>query len=183
MKKILILAIVLMALGGLYALQQSSEGELDNEPAGTPTSSDFRPNPSNATFTFDDGPITLSQGRNEREIVPGGALTEETLLTDHRAYGDLNNDGRNDTAAVIVRQSGASGIFIYVAAFVSGPTAYKGTNALFVGDRVNPQNISISDGVITLGYLDRDPDEPFAAEPTISTERHFVFRSGELVER
>jgi hypothetical protein len=182
MKKAIILVIIVGALVGLYfANQRSTEVKMPEENGTEETS--FRPNPSNATFQFDDGPITLSRGRNVREISQGSLLTEETSLTDHIAYGDLNNDNRDDAVVLLMRQGSGSGLFIYVAGFVSGTGAYRGTNAVFIGDRISPTSLSVTNGIITVTYLDRDPNEPYAAEPTISTTKRYALESGILVER
>ena len=156
------------------------------EKTGTPVASEngtFRPNPSNATFIFDDGPITLSQGRNERAITPSSALLEETTLMDKLAYGDINLDGKEDAALFLARYGGGSGTFIYVAAFVSGPVTYRGSEAIFIGDRIAPQSISINKEVVIVEYLDRGPDEALASEPTIQVTKQFVYRDGEFQER
>ncbi len=108
---------------------------------------------------------------------------EETTILDAKGSGDINNDGKQD-AVVLLSQSGAgSGIFIYAAAYVSGPLNYKGSNAVFIGDRISPQSVSISNGIITIHYLDRKPDEPYAADPTIPTTKQLIYQNGELVEK
>ena len=66
---------------------------------------------------------------------------------------------------------------------MSGPVNYKGSIATFLGDRVAPESISISKGVVTIKYLDRKEDEAFAAEPTVSVTKQFIYKNGELVEK
>jgi len=177
MKKLLILVIILALAGTLIYLFQdkfvSSEPDTSENETG--------PDPSSATFIFDESSVTLSDGKNDEED-ENGFLAETRLLED-RASGDLNGDGREDTAVVLARSGGASGVFIYIAGFVSGPVSYKGTNAIFVGDRIAPESISIKGGVVSLTYLDRGEDEPFSAEPTIERTKQFVYRNGEFVER
>ncbi len=142
-----------------------------------------RPDASNATFVFDDGSITLSKGINEKAITPGGSSMQETTLTDTVGYGDINGDKKDDAAAVLVQNGGGSGVFVYLGAYVSNPLNYKGSNAVFVGDRIEPKSISISNGVITLKYLDRKPNEPYAAEPTVLTSKQYVYTKGILSEK
>lgn len=148
-----------------------------------------KPDPSNATFQFEDGPIKLTKGTAESTLTDSSAA-QETSLTDTIAYGDINNDGKNDAAFLLVQSGVGSGVFLYAAAYVSGVVQYKGSNAIFIGDRVTPKSISIatlqsieSPGTITITYLDRKPEEPFSAEPTITTVKHFIFKNGELVEK
>ncbi len=182
MKKIIVIIVILIgAVVLFYTLRNNASNE-----TGTPVvdkNGVFRPDPSNATFTFYDGPITLSAGRNEREIAPGSAFTEETILMDKFAYGDINADVKEDTILLLARYGAGSGTFIYVATFVSGPVTYRGSGAIYIGDRISPQSISINGGIVTVEYLDREIDESLAVEPTVPTSKQFVYRNGEFQER
>jgi hypothetical protein len=175
MKKFFLLLLILIALGGLYYWKQSSNIS-SNAGAGLPASA-TAPDPSSASFTIDQDTITLSKGSST------DADGNETTLLSERASGDLNADGKTDTALLLAQSGSGSGVFIYLAAYVSGTVTYKGTSAIFIGDRISPQSLSIKNGVITFTYLDRKPSEPFAAEPTVSTTKQFVFKNGELVEK
>jgi hypothetical protein len=182
MKKIFWAVLVLLAGFVVWFVVKQS-------PTSTPTPTPVtvknisKPDASNATFIFDDGDITLVKGTNSKVIIPGGELTQDTTLTDTVAYGDLNNDNKNDTAVVLVQSGGGSGVFIYVAAYVSGLVNYKGTNAIFVGDRIEPKSISIVNGVISFKYLDRKANEPMAADPTVLITKQFVYSQGTLSEK
>jgi hypothetical protein len=177
MKKFIILIIILVAAFFGYRFFQGRSSTTTGTPQTNNTGS-VRPDASSASFSFDDEIVTLSNGESA-----GGDAGEETSLLDEAAYGDLNNDGKQDTAVLLARSGGGSGVFVYVAAYVSGPVNYKGSNALFLGDRIAPQALAINNGVLTVTYLDRGEDEPFAAEPTISTKKEFIYRNGELQER
>lgn len=187
MKKVVLLVVILLIIAGagFYFFANRSEAPTEvtpEQPTGATDS--FRPDSSNATFTFDDGAITLSAGRNERPVAPGSAFTEETVILDHTAYGDINGDGRNDAVLFLARYGAGSGSFVYAAAYVSGPVGYRGSNAIFIGDRVAPQSVSVAaNGVITVNYLDRSPNDPMAVEPTIRTTKVLVFQNNTLIER
>lgn len=180
MRKVIILLLVIGVIGALYLATRDEQVEIK---VPSTTDSSTRPDPSNATFEFEDGFVTLFGGSGTRSIAPDSGIKEEITLTDMMAYGDLNSDKRNDAAVLIVRTGGGSGVFVYVAGFVSGLVNYKGTNALFVGDRVSPKSVSIANGVVTVTYLDRRADEPFAAEPTLEVSKQYSYSSGKLVER
>ena len=102
---------------------------------------------------------------------------------DKFAYGDLNADGKEDTVLLLTRYGAGSGIFIYLAAFTSGPVTYKGSKAIFIGDRIAPKSLSIKGDTVTVEYLDRKPDEAFATEPTVSASKQFTYKNGEFVEK
>lgn len=175
MKKFLTIIILLAAIFFLFLWGKDS-GEIENK-SDTSSETPFRPDPSSAAFTFDDGLITLSKGRS---VTSAG---DETTLLEEKAYGDINADGKEDVVVLLARSGGGSGVFIHVAAYVSGLVNYKGTNTVFLGDRVAPGSISIRNGVITVSYLDRDPEEALAAEPTIRTTKELIYSNGELVVR
>jgi hypothetical protein len=177
MKKAIVVIIIIGALAALYWFNKES-GTVVKSPDGTQTEqTSTKPDPSNATFVFDEESVTLSNGKSVTD-------TEETNLLDLKAYGDLNGDKKNDTVVLATRYGGGSGLFIYIAGYVSTSSSYRGTNAIFLGDRIIPESVTInSSGFVTVNYLDRSEDEPFSAEPTVSTSKQFVYKSGELMER
>ncbi len=179
MKKFLILIIILtLGFGALYYMRGDNEGATTQNDSGDKV---FRPDPKSATFRFDDSSVTLSNGKGVEK--DGNTVIQETNLLDERAYGDLNSDGEEDAVVLLSQSGGGSGVFIYVAGYVSGPVSYKGTSAIFLGDRISPQSVSVSGGVVTVKYLDRNPDQAFAEEPTVPTSKQFIYRDGEFVER
>lgn len=176
-----ILAIVLIvAVGAGFWWYQTNPRGVDKIELAPATS---KPDPSNGTFEFEDGSVTLKNGSAVTEL-SGSVLTTETTLGSEPTYGDINGDKKNDAVVLLIQNSGGSGIFVYIAAYVSGNVTYKGSNAIFVGDRISPQTTTVNnDGLITLTYLDRKPDEAMAATPTIPVTKTFVFKGGRLEER
>jgi hypothetical protein len=184
MKKLLLVIILILLIGGgwyWYSHRQTVA------PAQTPIKIVpvmTHPDPSNATFNFDDGPITLQNGDATTNVTPNGEITQDTTLTDDVAYGNINGDGKTDTAILLVQSGSGSGVFLYVAAYLSGNVQYNGSNAVFIGDRVTPKTITVDDsGTITVTYLDRGPNDPMSTEPTILTTKHYVYSAGQLEEK
>lgn len=176
MKKLLLIIIVIAGLA-FFSLR-----DRDSSPTTNTNTGSSEVNPSNATFTFDDGSVTLSGGLGIKKDEEN-AFSETVEVLEERAMGDLNADGKPDAVLLLARSGGGSGVFIYAAAYVSGPVNYKGTNAIFLGDRISPQSITIANGVATVRFLDRNPDEAFAAEPTVPMSEEFVYRDGAFRER
>lgn len=180
MKKLIIIALVAAALAGFYFFSGKDGSEVKT--TETISNPSFQPDPSAATFTIDGERISLSSGKATIPLGNGG-LEEEISLTDHKAYGDINGDGKNDTAVLLTQAGGGSGVFVYAAAYVSGAIRYTGSNTVFIGDRIMPEDISVDNGVVIVTYLDRKPGEAFAAEPTVRTTKTFEYRNGKLQER
>lgn len=181
MKKLLILVIAVATVIGIYQWQ-SDPAEPEADPTTTTVGAAFQPDPSGATFSFDGEAVALVDGKGESTDAFLG-LVSTTELLDERAFGDLNGDSKDDVLVLLSQSGGGSGTFVYAAAFVSGPVGYKGSNAVFLGDRIEPTSISLSNGVATVTYLDRKEDEPFTAEPTVKTTKQFVYLGGEFQEK
>ncbi|MBX4206341.1 hypothetical protein KW784_00955 [Candidatus Parcubacteria bacterium] len=180
MKKFLLLIIALAVLAGSYYWKKAP-----SKPAADPTSTTvgagFEPDSSSATFEIDGEKVTLSGGHGSSAGTDG--IATETEILDEKAFGDLNGDSKSDSVILLARSGGGSGVFVYAAAFVSGTLGYKGTEVIFLGDRIAPQSVSISNGVATVKFLDRKEGEAFAAEPTVPVSKQFVYKNGEFREK
>ena len=162
MKKIVAAVAILGMLGGIAVLSFPSS---TNKPAKNPNSSTNVEDISRALFSFED------------------ELADEEIRILDEASGDINADGKTDKAVILARSGGGSGVFIYVATYASAPVSYKGSNAVLLGDRVMPQSISISNGLVVVRYLDRNQDEPFSTTPTVEIEKEFIYKDGKLAEK
>lgn len=184
MKKPFVLIIIILAAGLLwYLVHKTTNTPIPTTGTSTAQTSTLaaHPDPKNASFQFEDSAVQLKDGVNQTPV-EGSAMVERTELADVVGYGDLNNDSKEDTGVILIQSGGGTGIFFYVAGFASSPTGYKGTNALFLGDRISPKSITIKNGLMTVTYLDRKETDPFSTEPTIPTTKVFKFSKGNLVD-
>lgn len=120
-----------------------------------------------ATYIIDGQPVTLSGGYSEIPIAPGSASKTITEYFGNEAVGDLNGDGTPDIAFLLTQTSGGSGTFYYVVVALKTSNGYQGTNAVFLGDRIAPQNTEIQNGEVIVNYADRNPAEPMTAQPSL----------------
>ena len=186
MKKLIGLIVVIGIGYGIWYLSNKTASTaipLSNTPVVDSTPSTSHPDASNGTFKFEDSSVTLKNGSHSEPTAPGSASTEETTLGQTIGYGDINGDKKEDAAVVLIQNAGGTGTFIYIAGYISGPVGYKGTNALFVGDRIQPKSISIDKGEITFTYLERKPNEAMDAEPTVSAYKSYIYKNNTLVEK
>ncbi|MEY2664634.1 MAG: hypothetical protein RIT04_442 [Candidatus Parcubacteria bacterium] len=70
------------------------------------------------------------------------------------AIGDLNNDGKDDIAFIIQRNDDERGTLYYVTTALASTTGKAGTNLLFLGDKVQPQNIAIENALVLINYTE-----------------------------
>lgn len=68
------------------------------------------------------------------------------------AYGDLNNDGKDDIAFLISRDDDDRGRLYYLVAALMTDEGHTGTNLVFLGDKVKPLALTIHDQIISIEY-------------------------------
>ncbi len=136
-------------------------------------------NPLNATYLIDGKQITLKNGISEQEVAPGSAAKEVVRVFGAPQKGDLDGDGIEDYAMLISQETGGTATFYYVVVGLADKSLGKvlGTNSILLGDRIAPQNISISNGLIMVNYADRKDGEPMSAQPSVGVTKTFRVKS------
>ena len=128
----------------------------------------------NATYTINGQAFKLTNGKAENLMIFGEPF-----------FGDLNGDGAQDAALMLVYNPSGSGTFYYIASAIkdTANNLIIGSNAILLGDRIAPQNIAIdSAGKITVNYADRQKNEPLSTPPSIGVSRYFFVDGSTLVE-
>lgn len=133
-----------------------------------------------ATYIIEEKAIRLVRGRAEIQAAPGSAVKMTTTAFGKPVRGDLNGDGRDDTALFLVHNPGGSGTFHYVAAAIAKNGIYQGTNAVLLGDRIDPRTIQIQNGVIVADYADRCRDQSMVTPPSIRKTMYLKLKEGRL---
>lgn len=137
------------------------------------------------TYLVDGRSITLVDGLSELETAPGAASKLVTRYFGNGVELDLDGDGALDQAFLLQQEGGGSGTFFYVVAAMGTAEGYRGTNAIFLGDRIAPQSTHPAGddpSQFIVNYADRNPGEPMSARPSVGVSRRFAVRGGELVE-
>lgn len=112
--------------------------------------------------------ITLTQGVYQEKETGSDASTGRIVkVFSDPVYGDLDGDGDDDAVLMLYEQAGGSGTFYYVAVAINEDGVYRGTDTLFIGDRIAPQTLRIQDGRPIVTYADRGPKDPFSVQPSI----------------
>jgi hypothetical protein len=168
----LVLAILLLVLtGGLvYSIYQSKTEKVEKTTVS----------PRNCTYIIDGKNITLKDGYSEEGIAYDSVSKVITRYFGNETSSDINGDGLSDTALIFTQNMGGSGTFYYVAVALGDAKGCKGTNAIFLGDRISPQTTEIQDGKIIVNYADRKIDEPMVALPSIGVTKQFMLEGTTL---
>lgn len=138
--------------------------------------------PLNASYLIDGHMVKLIHGHAEEIASPGSATKVTTHVAEKTAYGDVDKDGNDDAVLILVRDSGGSGTYYYVAASLNVKGAYRGTNAVFLGDRIVPGNVKIEKGLIVVEYSDRTAKDAMITPPAESMIKYLKVDRGILEE-
>lgn len=123
----------------------------------------------------------LSDGKYEEAIQPGSASRIRISLYRLYALGDLNGDGAEDAAVVLVSSGGGSGTFYDLVAVLNDGGTPRATAVASLGDRVNVENLSVKSGEITVEMVAQGPQDPLCC-PTQKVTRTFKLQGDKLVQ-
>ena len=149
---------------------------------GVGTDRNAAADPLQAAYLIEGQVVRLVDGRSEVEAAPGSATKIKTSVFGKPVYGDLDGDGDDDVALLLVQDPGGSGTFYYLTGALKVTGGYRGTNAVLLGDRIGPQPVEIRNGVVISNYTVRRADEPMAAVPTVGKSKHLIYEQGELID-
>ena len=140
--------------------------------------------PLDTSYMIGDQVVTLVDGQAQAPAAPGSSTTITTGVWGVPEIADLNGDGREDAALVLIHDSGGSGTFYYVVAAISDDDGYRGTPGVFLGDRIEPRSIAVVDDRIIVKFLERAPGDALAESPSVPTEQLAIYdvETGQLAQ-
>jgi heat shock protein HslJ len=123
----------------------------------------------NTEYSIGGQPVRLVAGVAEAPAAPGSAAKIVTRYFGNEAWGDLNADGREDVAFLVVQETGGSGTFFYAVAALDLVGGYVGSHGVLLGDRIAPQTTELrADGVVVVSYADHAPGESLSTPPSVA---------------
>jgi hypothetical protein len=126
----------------------------------------------------DDEMITLKKGTYDEKDGSVDMLSETTSFVST----DLNNDGKNDMLAVIVGNSGGTGYFYDLIAFINENGKAKYAATLELGDRIKVNKISADKNVVTVDIITQGPGEGLCCG-TLKQVTTYTFDGKAFVEK
>lgn len=171
--------IALAALAGFAALMFGVVffgGDANPDGVTPATDAGGQMSPQNATYSVNGELVTLRDGISEVPAAPGSDTVVTTRYFGNEVTYDFNEDGALDAAFLITQDTGGSGTFFYLVAALNSPDGYRGSNAVFLGDRIAPQTTRMTTddgraGVIQVTYADRNEGEDFSVLPSVGRSR------------
>ena len=128
------------------------------------------------------GKIKLSDGIYREQIVPGSGSELVIKLSDKITFGDLNGDGLEDAAVILVSDPGGSGTFYDLAAVINSRGQAKEVASAFLGDRVKVEELSIRSGKIVVKMVTHRSTDPMCC-PSLKVEQAYGLQGDELVRQ
>jgi len=171
-------AIIVIAVAGMFKfnfLDEDLYGDIHIEqPDGSVVKlNDIKDSgPHNTTYVINNEPVMLVDGLSEKEITLNSASKIITRYFGNDVNIDIDDDGREDSVFLLTQETGGSGTFFYVAAALNTKDGWKGSQALFLGDRITPQTTEVSQNpnhqkVIIVNYMDRVEGQAMSEQPSV----------------
>ena len=136
-------------------------------------------------FALYDKRVRLINGlHGEEEITDEDGYTyifSAGMVKDRVAFGDLNNDGREDVAVIIYSTGGGSGLFYELAAVIDENGSPCHLTSKYLGDRIRVNSVAIRDSIITLEMIIHDLGDAFCC-PTLHKVSQYKLFENELLE-
>jgi len=127
--------------------------------------------------------VTLTDGQYEGEpFVEGGASRPTVTFVQPYAAGDLDDDGVDDAAVLLVEDSGGSGSFVYLAAVLNRDGQPENVATTILGDRAQVEELSIESGRISVKMLTYGPEDPMCC-PSQESQETYTLEGSELVKQ
>lgn len=187
--KVLIAVAVLVVIGLLFWWGRSApkknvekEVELPKIEMQTVEASadDSGLNLGNQTYSIDEASITLKDGVASQKVASSSATMTTKLLVG-TAFADVDRDGKKDAVVLLRNEAGGTGIFYYAALVTSNNGSPKVSKAVFLGDRIRIQEITISQGIVMIDIRERGVDSSFVGMPDVPKALLFEVVGTELV--
>jgi len=128
------------------------------------------------------GKIKLSDGIYQEKIAPESATELVIKLSDRIAFGDLNGDGAEDAAVILISDPGGSGTFYYLAAVINSNGNPQHAASVFLGDRVKVEEVDISSGKILVKMVIHKRNDPMCC-PSLKVEQKYGLQGDALVRQ
>jgi len=149
------------------------EGECEVEKTTEKSHKDISYNIEGESFLLKDGYL-------EELVLPSSTSKIITRYFGNEAVGDLNGDEKEDVAFLLTQETAGSGVFYYAVVALKTNTGYKGTNAIFLGDRIAPQTTEIRDDILIVNYADRNINEPMTTSPSVGVSAYLKINKENL---
>jgi uncharacterized membrane protein/heat shock protein HslJ len=122
----------------------------------------------------ENGKVRLVNGLYKEKLVPDSATELVITLSEKVAYGDLNGDGEEDAAVIMITNSGGSGTFRHLAAVLDEKGSHNHVASKLLGDRVKVKSLSVRSGEIAIEMITHGPNDPICCPALVATQNYLL---------
>ena len=149
-----------VAIAGFIRFNFTSGGDVVSDRKSSPEISDLTITIGTQEFAMSDGVAVIPPSQ--------GSETANTLrLIGAPVMGDSDGDGNPDAALLVQHDPGGSGTFYYAVVAINDGGSYRASNALLLGDRIEPRAVEFADGRFVYTYAERKPGDSMSERGTI----------------
>jgi heat shock protein HslJ len=127
----------------------------------------------------ENGTVQLTGGQYRAPAAEGSASEIIVSLSNFAAFGDLNGDGVEDAAVILVSSGGGSGVFYDLAVVIDENGTLTNVAIDSLGDRVQVKGLQVTDGEIVVSLLTHAPSDPLCCA-TQNTILHYQLVGDQL---
>lgn len=173
-----VIPIILCLFLTLLPFQATSAGGIKSNSA-TLTVDELKNGEYLSEFTA-GGKVKLNDGVYKEKNAPDSSTELIVTLSNKMAFGDLNGDGEEDAAVVLITDPGGSGTFHFLAVVINQNGSPDNVASQLLGDRVKIKNLSIRSGEIAVEMITHGPSDPLCC-PTLETTLDYQLQGDKLV--
>ena len=149
-----------VAIAGFIRFNFTSGGDVVSDRKSSPEISDLTITIGTQEFAMSDGVAVIPPSQ--------GSATANTLrLIGVPVLGDSDDDGNPDAALLVQHDPGGSGTFYYAVVAINDGGSYRASNALLLGDRIEPRAVEFADGRFVYTYAERKPGDSMSERGTV----------------
>lgn len=126
-------------------------------------------------------PVRLVNGQYYAQSQTQGGVAVLVALSEMQANGDLDLDGDEDTAVLLVADVGGSGMFVYLAVVLNENGNPFNSATISLGDRVKVDDMDIRNGQIMVNMTTHGVNDP-ACCPTLQVTHFYNLLGSRLVQ-
>ena len=159
-----------VAIAGFIRFNFTSGGDVVSDRKSSPEISDLTITIDTQEFAMSDGvavipPSQGSETANTLRLI-GAPVMGDSDVGDS-VVGDSDSDGNPDAALLVQHDPGGSGTFYYAVVAINDGGSYRASNALLLGDRIEPRAVEFADGRFVYTYAERKPGDSMSERGTV----------------
>ncbi len=126
------------------------------------------------------GKVKLTNGIYTESFIPGSSTQIVVKLGEPIAMGDLNGDGVDDAAVILISNPGTAGTYYDLAAVVNIEGVPYNIAGDPLGESIRVKSLSVTAGVIKVEMVAHGPRDPLCC-PTLPVTRNYRLQGNQLV--